>query len=77
MTHQISSDAAQALRWRIVQLAGVQGIYFLRLLILAKLLAPDVFGLLAIATIAISVMMRLSDVGTVGESLARLTYRRA
>ncbi|MGB5133288.1 MAG: oligosaccharide flippase family protein [Steroidobacteraceae bacterium] len=53
------------MRWRVVQLAGVQAIYFLRLLILAKLLAPDAFGLLAIATIAISVMMRLSDVGMI------------
>jgi O-antigen/teichoic acid export membrane protein len=65
MIHRISGDAAQALRWRVVQLAGVQAIYFLRLLILAKLLAPDAFGLLAIATIAISVMMRLSDVGMI------------
>jgi O-antigen/teichoic acid export membrane protein len=65
MIHRISGDAARALRWRVVQLAGVQAIYFLRLLILAKLLAPDAFGLLAIATIAISVMMRLSDVGMI------------
>jgi lipopolysaccharide exporter len=65
LSHRISRDAAQALRWRVVQLAGVQGIYFLRLLILAKLLAPEAFGLLAIATIAISVMLRLSDVGMI------------
>lgn len=65
MIDRISGDAARALRWRVVQLAGVQAIYFLRLLILAKLLAPEVFGLLAIATIAISVMMRLSDVGMI------------
>jgi O-antigen/teichoic acid export membrane protein len=62
---RVSGRAAQALRWRLAQLAGVQGIYFLRLLILAKLLAPDAFGLLAIAMIAISVLMRLSDVGMI------------
>jgi O-antigen/teichoic acid export membrane protein len=65
LIHRISGDAAQAMRWRVVQLAGVQAIFFLRLLILAKLLAPEAFGLLAIATIAISVMMRLSDVGMI------------
>jgi O-antigen/teichoic acid export membrane protein len=53
------------MRWRAAQLAGVQLIYFLRLLILARLLAPDAFGLLAIATIAVSVLMRLSDVGMI------------
>jgi hypothetical protein len=44
-----------AMRWRAAQLVGVQLVYFLRLLILAKLLAPDAFGLLAIATIAVGI----------------------
>lgn len=65
MIQRVSGDAARAMRWRLAQLAGVQGIYFLRLLILAKLLAPDAFGLLAIAMIAISVLMRVSDVGMI------------
>jgi O-antigen/teichoic acid export membrane protein len=65
MSGAVSQPAALAMRWRAVQLAGIQAIYFLRLLILAKLLAPDAFGLLAIATIAISVLMRLSDIGII------------
>jgi O-antigen/teichoic acid export membrane protein len=61
----VSGQAAQAMRWRMLQLAGVQAIYFVRLLILARLLAPEAFGLLAIAAIAVSVLMRLSDFGMI------------
>jgi hypothetical protein len=39
--------ARGAIRWRAVQQAGVQIIYLLRLLILARLLAPEAFGQLA------------------------------
>ncbi|MEX2150373.1 MAG: oligosaccharide flippase family protein [Steroidobacteraceae bacterium] len=65
MNQAVSGAAAQALRWRMLQLAGVQLIYFVRLLILARLLAPEAFGLLAIASIAVSVLMRLSDFGMI------------
>lgn len=61
----LSATAAGAMRWRALQLGGVQAINFLRLLILAKLLAPEAFGLLAIATIAIGLFMRISDVGMI------------
>jgi PST family polysaccharide transporter/lipopolysaccharide exporter len=65
MTPDLTSSAGAALRWRAAQLAGVQLIYFLRLLILARLLAPDAFGLLAIATVALGVMMQLSELGMI------------
>lgn len=65
MIEGVSGQAAQAMRWRMLQLAGVQVIYFVRLLILARLLAPEAFGLLAIAAIAVSVLMRLSDFGMI------------
>ena len=61
----VAGKAVAAMRWRAAQLAGVEAIYFLRLLILAKLLAPDAFGLLAIASVAVSILMRLSDVGMI------------
>lgn len=60
------------MRWRAVQLASVQAVYFIRLLILARLLAPDAFGLLAIAMVALGVMLQLSDVGM----LPALVHRR-
>lgn len=53
------------MRWRAAQLGGVQVVYLVRLMVLAKLLAPEAFGLLAIASIAVSVLMRLSDVGMI------------
>ena len=65
MTFELSSRAGTAMRWRAAQLAGIQAIYFVRLLILARLLAPDAFGLLAIATVALGVMLQLSDVGMI------------
>jgi O-antigen/teichoic acid export membrane protein len=57
--------ARTGMSWRATQQAGVQLIYFARLLILARLLAPEAFGLLAIAMIAVSVLMSLSDLGIV------------
>src|SRR3972149_1224342 len=65
MSGAVSQPAALAMRWRAAQLVGIPAVYFLRLVILANLLAPDAFGLLAIATIAISVLMRLSDIGII------------
>jgi lipopolysaccharide exporter len=53
------------MRWRAIQLAGVQAVYFIRLLVLAQLLAPDAFGLVAIAVAAIGVMARVSDLGMI------------
>jgi len=65
MTYELSGRTSTAVRWRTAQLAGIQAIYFLRLLVLARLLAPDAFGLLAIATVALGVMLQLSDLGMV------------
>lgn len=61
----LPAGTGSALGWRGAHLAGVQVIYFARLLILAHLLAPDAFGLLAIATVAIGVFTRLSDLGLI------------
>jgi len=65
MIGSVAQRAGAAMRWRAAQLAGVEAIYFLRLLILAKLLAPEAFGLLAIASIAMGILLRLSDVGMI------------
>jgi len=65
VTGAVLERAGSAVRWRAVQLGGIEVIYFTRLIILAAMLAPDVFGLLAIASIALSTLMRISDVGMV------------
>ena len=45
VTGASARQAGTAMRWRAIQLGGVQAVYFLRLLVLAQLLAPDAFGL--------------------------------
>ena len=48
----IPARAVTAARWRALQLAGVNLLFFVRLLILARLLAPDAFGTIAVANVA-------------------------
>lgn len=76
MSTGLLGQARDAMRWRALQLVGVSAIYFLRLLILAKLLVPEDFGLLAIATIAIGTLMTLSNVGMMPALVQRLDATR-
>lgn len=63
MNDGLTRDAGSALKWRSLQMVGVKGIYLIRIPILAWLLSPDDFGLLAIALVAVDILMRLTDVG--------------
>jgi O-antigen/teichoic acid export membrane protein len=65
MIPEFSERVGYAMRWQAGQLVGVQGLSFIRFLVLAWLLPPEAFGLLAIATIALNVLMQLSDVGMI------------
>jgi O-antigen/teichoic acid export membrane protein len=58
-------QAGSALIWRAVELIGEKLIYFLRLLILARLLVPDDFGLLAIAVTAIGIFLSITNLGMI------------
>jgi O-antigen/teichoic acid export membrane protein len=49
--------------WQALQYGGEKIIFLIRLTVLAKLLTPYDFGLLAIASLAIDVLMRLSNFG--------------
>jgi len=51
--------------WRSAQLAGVKLIFMLRLLILARLLSPEDFGLLAIAVTAVGFLLGVTDIGMI------------
>ncbi|HEX5817710.1 MAG TPA: lipopolysaccharide biosynthesis protein [Gemmatimonadales bacterium] len=59
----LARDAANALWWKGLQLGGVKGIFLVRTLALAALLSPDDFGLLAMATVAVGVLMTVSELG--------------
>jgi O-antigen/teichoic acid export membrane protein len=57
--------AGNALIWKSIQLVGSKVIFLVRLVILARLLSPDDFGLMAIAVTAIGFMLSLTDFGMI------------
>ena len=59
------AQAGTAMIWKAIQLGGAKVIFMLRLLILAWLLSPDDFGLLAIATTAIGFLLQITDIGMI------------
>jgi O-antigen/teichoic acid export membrane protein len=65
MKDKLASLTGTALVWRAIQLVGVKTIFLVRLLILARLLSPDDFGLLAIAVTAIGFLLSVTDFGMI------------
>jgi O-antigen/teichoic acid export membrane protein len=65
LNNMLARQAGTALVWKTIQLAGVKGIFLARLMILARLLTPDDFGLLAIAAVALGVFVTLTDFGMI------------
>jgi lipopolysaccharide exporter len=71
MTQSLAKQAGAAVVWKAVQLAGIKSIFLARLLILARLLAPEDFGLLAIAMAAIGFLLKVTDIGMVPALIQR------
>lgn len=65
MTVPLARQAGRAMSWRATELASVQIIFLVRLLVLARLLSPDDFGLLAIAMTVIAFLMAVTNFGMV------------
>lgn len=66
MTEQSPIRAAgNAMVWKFIQMGGVKAIYMVRLLVLAILLEPEDFGLVAIATTATGFLLSLTNLGLV------------
>lgn len=63
MRGHTAAKVGSALFWKAVQLFGSKAVSLVRFLILARLLAPEDFGLLAIAAVAIELMMALTKLG--------------
>jgi O-antigen/teichoic acid export membrane protein len=59
----LAEKVGAALGWKATQHAGTKVIFLIRTLILARLLSPDEFGLLAIATVAIGSLLSLTEFG--------------
>jgi lipopolysaccharide exporter len=65
VSERLSRRAGHAVRWRMAQLVGVNAIFLLRVLVLARILAPDDFGLLAVALVPIGVLLQASEFGMI------------
>lgn len=60
-----AARAGSALAWRGAQLVAVRGLSILRLLILARLLVPEQFGLLSIAVVVVGTVSTVTELGLV------------
>jgi O-antigen/teichoic acid export membrane protein len=65
MSTPLARPAGAALGWRALELGGVRLISLVRFFILAKLLVPEDFGLLAIAAVAVELSLALTDLGLI------------
>lgn len=63
MTDRPIQKAGNALFWQSIRMGGVKVIYLLRILVLARLLLPDDFGLVAIATTATGFLFSITNLG--------------
>lgn len=57
--------AGNAMLWQAFQMGGVKGLYLIRLLVLAIILTPADFGLIAIALAATSFLLNLTNFGLI------------
>jgi lipopolysaccharide exporter len=62
---QLGAATGTAVMWRAVQHGGVRIISLLRFLVLARILAPEDFGLLAIAIVSVDLLLSLTDFGMI------------
>jgi O-antigen/teichoic acid export membrane protein len=65
LNRPLARRVGSAMTWRAAQLGADQGISLLRFVILARLLAPEDFGLLAIATVVLELLMTVTNFGIV------------
>jgi O-antigen/teichoic acid export membrane protein len=61
----LTERAGRAVRWRTAHLIGVNVTFFLRIIVLARILEPEAFGLLAIAQIPIGVLLQVTEFGMI------------
>lgn len=65
MIDRLERRAGSALVWQGIQHFGVKAIYLVRIPILARLLLPEDFGLLAIAIVALDVLLQVTNFGVI------------
>lgn len=71
MDERLARRTGQALVWKGLQAASSRGLSLVRYLVLARILAPEAFGLLAVAMAAIDLLLRLTDINLVPALIQR------
>jgi lipopolysaccharide exporter len=65
MSSPLSHQAGSAMMWKSLQMVGVKAIFLIRTLVLARLLLPEDFGLLAISLIAVDFLLSVTNLGLI------------
>lgn len=63
MEHDLKGNAISSLLWRFLERCGAQIVTFLVTILLARILAPDVYGLIALVTVFTSILQVFVDCG--------------
>jgi|GEM_PF-772863 len=68
-------DSFRAGLWKFLQVSGTKVIFLVRLVVVAHLLTPEEFGLLAIAAVVLGFLLSVTDVGLVPALIQREEVR--
>jgi PST family polysaccharide transporter len=71
VSERLAAKTGKAIFWRFGHLAVGRVIYFVGTLVLARLLVPDDFGLLAIGALTMEILLSLSELGMRGALVQR------
>jgi O-antigen/teichoic acid export membrane protein len=71
MTSELARKAVGALMWRTLAMGAEKVVFLVRLIILARLLTPEDFGLVAIGLIVLGIALKLTDFGVVHALIQR------
>lgn len=63
MSRDLASRTGSALIWKGTQLVGVKAIFLVRIVVLARLLSPDDFGVFAVSLVAVDFLLRVTNPG--------------
>lgn len=63
MENELKKKTVASLLWRFLERCGAQGVTFLVTIVLARLLAPEVYGLMALVTVFTSILQVFVDSG--------------
>lgn len=82
MMERPAQKAGKALVWQVMQLGGDKLLFFIRILVLARLLTPQDFGLVAIGTTAMGFFQNITNIGLIpalvqGKEITEKQYNSA